>query len=198
MSRVQTFKRSLASVMRLWGREDYDKAFSEVEEMLKIWPGNSHLHILRSNLAQLQEDHALSLDDTRQSLLDARELDPSSPAAPFELAHFLDAVDDDPKAAVKAYGDSIAQARKLLIEGLIGQAKALLQLDRTRDLDQCLLELLSVMHFEPDAAENKSPDLAPDVILESSNGRVYAVQLKGPYADQVEEILQERKSYRSA
>ena len=43
-----------------------------------------------------------------------------------ELGHFLDGVDDDPRAASKAYADGVAAARRLLIEGLIGQAKALL------------------------------------------------------------------------
>jgi tetratricopeptide (TPR) repeat protein len=198
MSRVQEFKRGLASIRELWDEKGYDQALAQVEEMLLVWPGNPQLHILWSSLVQLQDKPKNSMSEAKRALQTAIALDPSSPEAYVELGHFLDAVEDKPQAASKAFVEGITSARKLLIEGLIGQAKALRQLGKQKELFQCLLELLHLTHFEPAPRGSKSAEIAPDVILESPTGRVYAIQLKGPYAVQIEEILQEMRSNRSA
>ena len=107
--------------------------------MREAWPGNSYLHILWASLVQLQESPAHSLEEAKQALQQAIDLDRSSPAGPIELGHFLDAVEDDPLAASKAFAEGAALARKLLIEGLIGEAKALLQLDNKQAAMQACL-----------------------------------------------------------
>ena len=198
MSSVRAFKQKLSSVMRLWEEKDYDDALAEVESLLEVWPGNGRLHILWASLVQLQDDPKDSLREAKQALQRAVELDKASPAGSIELGHFLDAVEDKPQAAFRAYTEGVTAARRLLIEGLIGQAKALRQLDKQEEFFNCLLELLHLMHFEPGSKESKSGGISPDIILESPTGRVYAVQLKGPYAEQIEEILNEVRSDRSA
>lgn len=148
MSTVRAFKQGLAAVSRHWEGEDYDAALAKVEDMRKTWPGNSHLLILWANLVQLQEHPKSGLEEAKQALVQAIELDKSSPAGHLELGQFLDNVDDNPQAAVKAYAEAVAQARQLLIEGLIGQARALLQLDKKDAAFRCLGEILAVQRYE--------------------------------------------------
>ena len=81
MSSLRGFKQKLATVSRLWEQKDYDTALAEVESLLKVWPGNAHLHILWASLMQLQEDPKYDLDEARQALQQAVEFDKSSPAA---------------------------------------------------------------------------------------------------------------------
>jgi hypothetical protein len=131
-------------------------------------------------------------------LQQAIELDRTSPAGAIELGHFLDAVEDNPRAASKAYSEGVAGARQLLIEGLIGQAKALLQLDKSEGALRCLLEVLHLLHFESASRRGKSPNVAPDIIIGSAAGGVLAVQLDGPFAGQIKELLNEVLSRRSA
>ncbi len=198
MNHGKTLKQKLSAVDHLRERGDYDAALAEVEGLLKDWPGNGHLHILWARLVQLQDDPKNSLDDVRRALQRAVDLDRSSPAAAIELGHFLDAVEDDPRAASRAYAGGIAAARRLLIEGLIGQAKALLQLDKKEESLRCLLEVMHLMRFEPTAKPGKSRGPAPEIVVGSPTGRVYSIQLKGPFAEEIEEILGEVLSHRSA
>jgi tetratricopeptide (TPR) repeat protein len=190
MSTLRGMKQRLSTVSRLWDEKDFDKALAEVESLLETWPGNPHLHILWASLVQLQEDPKHDLDEAKQALQQAVELDKGAPAASIELGHFLDNVEDDPQAAGKAYGEGVANARHLLIEGLIGQAKAYRQLDKREEFLHCLLEVLCLARFDPASKRNKSEEIGADIIVQSS-GHVYAVQLKGPYAEQIQELLSE-------
>jgi tetratricopeptide (TPR) repeat protein len=198
MNSIRSFKQKLAVVSRLWEEKDYDAALSQVEDLLKTWPGNAHLHILWASLVQLQENPKHSLDDAKQALQRAIDLDRSSPSGPIELGHFLDAVEDNPQAAARAYAEGVAAARQSLIEGLIGQAKALLQLGKREDALKCVLEVLHLAEAEPAPKRGKSEDVAPDIIFRSPNGHVVAVPLKGPFAGQIEELLNEVFANRSA
>jgi tetratricopeptide (TPR) repeat protein len=191
MSTVRGLKQRLSTVSRLWDEKDYDKALAEVESLLESWPGNPHLHVLWASLVQLQEDPKHDLDEAQQALQQAIELDKGSPAASIELGHFLDNVEDDPQAAVKAYADGVAAARHLLIEGLIGQAKAYRQMDKKDDFVHCLLEILHLARFDSGPKRNKTEELGADIIVQSSSGHVYAVQTNGPYAEQIQELLSE-------
>src|SRR5579884_3552703 len=130
MSNLRAFKQKLAAVARLREEKRYDDALAAVEEMRKTWPGNGHLLVLWADLVQLQENPRHSLDEAKQALQHAMELDDSSPASGIELGAFLDNVEDNPRAAAKVYAGAVAAARQLLLDGLIGQAKALLQLDK--------------------------------------------------------------------
>jgi hypothetical protein len=170
MKNLRAFKQKLSTVNRLWERKDYVAALAEVEGLIEGWPGNGHLSVLWACLVQLQDDPKHDLDDVKRALQRAIDLEPSSPAAAIELGHFLDAVEDDPGAASRAYAGGVVIARRLLIEGLIGQAKALLQLDKREESFRCLLEAMHLMRFE----------------------------MKGPFAGQIEEVLGEVLSNRSA
>jgi tetratricopeptide (TPR) repeat protein len=182
----------------LWDEADYDKALAEVESLLEAWPGNAHLHVLRASLVQLQENPKYDLDEAKQALQQAVELDKGSPAAAIELGHFLDNVEDDPQAASKAYANGVTTARRLLIDGLIGQAKAYRQLNKKEDFFRCLLEVLHLYHFDTSSKRNKAEEPGADVILHSPTGPVYVIQVKGPYAEEVQELLNELVADRSA
>jgi hypothetical protein len=197
MSKVRTFKQGLATVTRFWDKKACHAALAEVERLLEAWPGNAHLHVLWASLVQLQEEPTHGLDEAKRALQQAVQLDKSSPTAAIELGHFLDAVEDDPQAAARSFSEGAAAARQLLIEGLTGQAKALLRLNKREEALHCVAELLHLMQFEPGPKRNRSngADLA---FVESGAGRVFAVQVKGPFPEQVEELLHEVISSRSA
>lgn len=173
MSSAGGFKQQLAQVSRRWEKKAYDAALTEVEAMLQTWPGNAHLHVLWASLVQLQESPAHALDEARQALERAVELDRGSPAAAVELGHYLDNVEDDPQAAAKAYAEGVSAARRLLLDGLLGQAKALRQLDRREEFLRCVLEALQLTQLD-------------------------AGPLQGPYAEQIRELLAEMPVERSA
>jgi len=140
MSGIGSFTKGLAEVLSLKDREEYERALTRLEELRQAWPGNAQLHVLWASLVQLQEESAHSLDDAKRTLQHALDLDPKSPTAAIELGYFLDNVEDNPQAATKAFAQGIATARQLLIDGLLGQAKALLQLDKHEDALRCLVE----------------------------------------------------------
>ncbi len=196
MSKLRTFKQNLSVISGLWEERDFDAALVKVEELRKTWPGNGHLHILWARLVQLQEDPKSSLEEAKQALQQAIDLDKSSAAGLIELGHFLDAVEDNPRAAAKAFSDGVSLARRQLIEGLIGQAKALLQVEKREDAFRCVFEMLHLLRFEPGAKRNGSDE--PDVIVSLPSGDVFSAQLKGPFAAQIEELLGEVFARRSA
>ena len=188
--RVQVFKKALANIFRIWADNDYDTALEEVDALLTTWPGNPQLQILRASLIQLHDHPTSTLDDAKQALQEAVDLDPSSPAAAIELGHFLDAVEDNPKAASKQYTNAIIQARRLLIEGLIGQAKVLLQLDKKDEVLKCLVDLFHLTEGDSSAKRSKSAS-GPDMIVRSPTGRISLLEVKGPYAAQIEQLVNE-------
>jgi tetratricopeptide (TPR) repeat protein len=189
MSNLRGFKQKLSTISRLWEAKDYDTALAEVEALLKVWPGNAHLHILWSSLMQLQEDPQHDLDEARQALQQAVELDKGSPVAAIELGHFLDNVQDDPQAASKVYAEGVATARQLLIDGLIGQAKAFRQLERREDFLRCLVEILQLSRFETGPRKSRPEESGADIIFESPPGQFQVLQLKGPHAEEIQELL---------
>ena len=198
MSGMRTFKQRLSRIFRLSNQNDYDKALGEVENLLTEWPGNAHLHTLWASLLQLQEKPKHDLDEVKRALQQAIDLDKSSPASAIELGHFLDEVEDDPHAAVKVYAEAVVQARRFLIEGLIGQAKALLQLDKREEAMKCLVELLSLTTTASSSKRSRTERAAPDIIFRAPTGHVSSFQLNGPYAAQIEELVNEVLVNRSA
>jgi lipopolysaccharide biosynthesis regulator YciM len=198
MNNLRGFKQKLAVVSRLWDDRDYDTALAQVESLLQTWPGNPHLHAMWAGLVQLQDNPKHDLAEARQALQQAVDLDKGSPAAAIELGHFLDCVDDDPQAATKAYAEGVATARQLLIDGLIGLAKAYRQLDKRDDFRRCLLEVLHLTRFDPGPKRTKTDDAGADIIFESPAGHFHSVQLKGPYAEEIEELLSELVAGRTA
>lgn len=197
MNSLRSFKQKLSHISRMWDDKQYDKAVHEVEALLKNWPGNAHLHVLWASLVQLQDNPDASLDEVKAALQQAVELDRESPAGAIELGHYLDNVEDDPQAACKAYVEGVALARRLLIDGLIGQAKALRQLGKKEEFQRCLLEVLHLTRFTADGRRGKKTS-EPEVLFESPAGHFFAVQITGPYSDQIEELLREGAPKRSA
>jgi tetratricopeptide (TPR) repeat protein len=197
MKNIQSFSKRLAQVARLRRNEEYDSAFVEVEKMLKAWPGNPRLHIEWATLVQLMEEPKQSLQAAKESLRQAIDFDAESPSAAIELAHFLDNVEDSPKAAAKVFAEAVALARSSLIQGLIGQAKALIQLDQRDEARKCLVELLSLSEGTT-VSGDLSNGAMPDIILRSRQGQVSSLHLKGPFADEIEELANEVLLNRSA
>lgn len=195
MSTLRDLKQRLSAVLRLGDADDYDKALAEVENLIETWPGNPRLHVLRASLVQLQEEPKYDLDEAKQALQQAIDLDRESPAASIEFGHFLDNVEDDPQAAIKVYAQGVAAARRLLIDGLIGQAKAYRQLGKKKDSIRCLLEVLYLARSDSGPKRGKGKESGADIIAQSSSGHVYAVKLNGPYAEQVQELLGELAVY---
>ena len=126
---------------------DYDTALAEVEALLKAGLGmRTCTSSGRTWCSCKRSQH--ELDEAKQALQQAVELDKGSPAAAIELGHFLDNVEDDPQGASKAYAEGVAAARRLLIDGLIGQAKVFRQLNKRQEFLRCLLEVLQLTQFE--------------------------------------------------
>jgi tetratricopeptide (TPR) repeat protein len=198
MTNTRSLKQGFSKVFRHWRDNKYDLALDIVEELLKSWPGNSRLHILWASLVQLQDRPSHQLDEVKKAFQRAMELDKDSPAAAVELGHFLDAVEDDPQAASKVFAEGTLSARRLLIDGLLGQARALLQMDKRDEALKCLMESLYLADIERSAEEGKSPNGTPDVLLRDATGRMLAFQLKGPFAIRVEDLLEELLPQRSA
>ncbi len=153
MKSAARFRRGLEKIRRLCSADHYHQALAEAIRLLKSWPDNPHLLSLWGNLIQLQEDEGGSptLEDAKAALARAVELDPESPTALVELGHFLYAVEDETRAGLKCFAKAIALSRRLLQEGLVGQAKALAELGRKPEALACLAEAYS-LHARGDKA----------------------------------------------
>jgi predicted Zn-dependent protease len=173
MNGIGSFTKAVSDVTSLLEDEKYDRALKRLEELRKNWPGSAQLQVLWAKLVQLQDEPTHTLSDAKRALQQAVELDKQSPAAVIELGYFLDNVEDDPQAATKAFTQGITTARHLLIEGLLGHAKALIQLDKREEAVRCLVEA----HHLADA--ERSPK-------------------KGPFAGRIEELLTELGQTQSA
>jgi len=198
MMSIRSFKKGLSKALHHWEKKQYDVALSDVEELLKSWPGNAQLHILWANLVQLQEDPTYSLAEVKKALQRTADLDPNSPAGNIELGHYLDAVEDNPQAASKVFSEGIRSARQLLIDGLLGQARAFVQLDKRQEAFECLMESLYLANIAYSSEDGKSTTSAPDILLRDRAGRILAFQLKGPFAIKIEDLLRELFPKRSA
>jgi tetratricopeptide (TPR) repeat protein len=198
MMSTRTFEQRLAKILRQRRARQYDLALSEVEKLLAFMPGNAQLHVLRACLIQLTDKPTHSLDEAKKALQRAAALDKTSPAAAVELGYYLDNVADDPEAASKVFAEGVQTARSLLIDSLIGHARALLQLEKREDALKCLMEALYLANMDSSTARGKSAAAAPDVLLRDPTGSVLAIQLKGPFAMKIEDLLQELFPKRSA
>lgn len=198
MSITRSPKQRLARVHDLWADGQYDQALQEVEELLKVWPGNAALHIIWAALVQLQDQPAHSLEEAKEALEVARRLDKDSPAAAIELGHFLDAVEDNPQAANKAFSEGVALARRLLVDALVGQARSLLQLNKKKEATKCLIELLYLTNFGADSRKPKSAENGPDIVLRHPRGRVSVVELKGSFSEEIESLMSDVLANKSA
>lgn len=166
MNSTVSFTKGLSEVTALWEDEKYDRALVRVQEMRKLWPGNSHLYLLSARLIQLQDESKHTLADAKRMLQQAIDLDKQSPAAAIELGCFLDNVEDDPQSATKAFAQGIAAARQLLIEGLLGQTRSLIQLDNREDAVRCLVDALHLADAEKAASRKRFTERIDELMKE--------------------------------
>jgi len=198
MTDIRKLKQALSRVYNLWADEHYDRALALVEKSLQDWPGNAQLYVAWAGLVQLQEDPTHDLGEVKEALESAAEMDTDSPAAAIELGHFLDAVEDNPRASSKAFAEGVTRARRLLIDGLLGQARALLQLNKRKEATKCLIELLYLSNSGSTSPRGKSTDAGPDIVLRRPGGPVVELQLKGSFAQEIESLLQDVLANKSA
>jgi tetratricopeptide (TPR) repeat protein len=147
MKSTSSLQRGLAQVRRDWRAGHYEQALAEVERLLEAWPNLPPLLTMRGNLIQLLESPSASLDDARDALQRAVDLDPGAPAAWLELGHFLDAVDDDPAKAAQCFDKTIELTQRLLLEGLLAKARALSQQDKKPEALACLRQAYVLRPF---------------------------------------------------
>jgi tetratricopeptide (TPR) repeat protein len=134
-----SLKKELAKIRRLCDARRFDRAFVEMDRVLKHWPDNPHALVLWANLLQLQEeDVGPPLEEAKKALHKATDLDEHGPMPLIELGHYLYALDDDSKEACKYFDKAIALCKRLLQEAYLGKAKALGDLERTDEAFACL------------------------------------------------------------
>lgn len=182
----RTFKQKLSQIHKLWEEGLYDEAVAKTEELKAAFPGNANLLVLWASLVQLQEEPKHTLDDVKRALEQAVEIDDQSPAAGIELGRFLDSVEDNPHAAAKVYVDAVASARRLLMDGLLAQARALLQLGKQSEAISCLIEALRLAQMD-----SKKKGKGKNGASMDRASRVLTFNLTGPLAPELEGLLSE-------
>lgn len=141
MTPTSSYQKNLEKARRAADQERYDLAFTQIDRLLQAWPDNPHLLVQWANLLQLQEDDkGPSIEDAKAALKRAVALDEQSPMPLIELGHYLYALDDDAEAASKTFARAITLCKSLLREALVGQAKALGELERKHEALACLAE----------------------------------------------------------
>jgi tetratricopeptide (TPR) repeat protein len=196
MKSIHSFQQRLAKTFRHWEDREYQAALKVVDALLTECPANGQLHILWASLVLLQEETEHTLDEARSALQRAVALEKDSPAGSIELGHFLDAVEDNPQAALKSFGEGIAAARRWLIAGLVGQAKALLQLDKREAALKCLMEAVYLLNMDSATAKDKATSAGVDLLMAETSGGFFALQRKESLPRQITDLFQELMSNR--
>lgn len=184
MTNPRPFKASLARVRKLWKADQFDEALELVEELRHEFPGNPQLQVAWASLVQLQESAAHGLDEARAALESAVEFDDESPTAQLELAHFVDAVDDDAAKAAALFAAAATRAKAQLLDALVGRARALIQLNRRPEAIACLTEALYVSGLDP-ASRNGTSTSA------SAAGLISLLRMGKRIPEEVERLLDE-------
>jgi predicted Zn-dependent protease len=197
MKKRHDLKQKLLQLQKLRADKQYDAALDAVQELRAAWPGNPRLHVIWAELVQLQDNPKDTLVDVRKALESAVKLDESSPAAAIELGHFLDNVEDDPRAASKVFAEAAQVARDLLIDALTGHAKALLQLGKKKAATRCLIESLRLSSGSSNGPSS-SADNGPRLAMRGTHGPTLDFQLQGPFAEEIESLLQDVLASKSA
>ena|SRR5260370_38379095 len=140
-SKYSSFEEGLDAIRRRWKHGDFVQALKEADRLLKRWPDNPRLLVMRASLIQLQESNqAPPLENAKKDLQRAVQLDDQSPFNLIELGHFQLAVEDDCQAARKTFDKAVRLCRSSLKEALLGQAEALSELNRRSEALALLAE----------------------------------------------------------
>lgn len=156
MKTIDSLKRGIAKARRLWRDGRRDLALTEVQRLLTEWPDNTRLLVMRAQLTQLQDDAdgVPTLDDAKNDLQKASELDDQSPAALIELGYLCYAVEDDSKAASRHFKKALNLCVDLLTQALVGHAGALADLDEKSKALNSLMEACSLVANYPDSVRD--------------------------------------------
>ena len=131
--KLKRFKQSLKSLEKLNSKSKLRK----VDKLLKRYPNNSYLLVLRGKLIQRQkDDNGPSLKDAENNLTDASILDPDSVSSLIELGFFNDVLMVKPKKAKKYFDRAITLAAHQLVTALVGRSIMLEDKEMTGDLDK--------------------------------------------------------------
>lgn len=145
MTSKASFKDELETVRRLWESGAHAKAFAKIDRLKQQHPGNPHVLVMWSDLLQLQDDDVgPPLEEAKAALERAVELDEHGPMPLIELGHYLYAIDDDTKAAIKCFSKAISLCRRLLRDALLIQSEALSERSRKAEAFACLVEAYSL------------------------------------------------------
>lgn len=89
----------------------------------------SNMLVMKSTAIQLAEySHGYTLQDAREALFFALELDPENPEILMELGYFHYAVDDNPKEAIPFFEKAISNSRNIYRDSIVGAVNARLEL----------------------------------------------------------------------
>jgi hypothetical protein len=138
---VEALKRGVSKARRLWGEGHRDRALSEVQRLLGVWPDNPRLLVMRAELTQLQDetDGIPSLEDAEADLIRAADLDDCAPDPLIELGYYNFVHHDDAKTASKHFEKAVSLGVDLLTQALVGHAEALSELGQDAKASRSLM-----------------------------------------------------------
>jgi tetratricopeptide (TPR) repeat protein len=190
MTSSQSIKKGISKIFGHWERGDYDQALTDTEVLLKNSPASSQLHVIWASLAQLQESPGHDLQAIKSALEFAVDIDRDSPNPPIELGYFLDSVEDDPAAAAKAFSTAIARAERLLVDALMGKARALVQLEKEKEAARCMIKALQVSTFRASVDRRQSRRMSPVEAITSSRRPSRELPVRGELSQEIADLLE--------
>jgi tetratricopeptide (TPR) repeat protein len=167
---IESLKRGVSKARRLWSEGRVDRALSEVERLLKVWPNNPHLLVMRAELIQLQDDvdGTPTLEDAKSDLELAAGLDEDSPEALIELGYFLFVNDDDAKEALKRFDKAVYLCVDLFTQALVGHAEALAELGQETKALSSLMMACSLVGRYPGSVRESVLQRIKGLMMEST------------------------------
>lgn len=145
----------LDRIAELWQAEEEDLATVEmltlVEEAVREFPESAELWIARGNMIESSEDARYELTDALRSYERAAEIAPTSPDPAEEIAHYLDAIADDPAGAEEHYRRAVQLGADVEVRLL--HARAVAQLGRREEALELVRECEQELPDDPDLIE---------------------------------------------